>query len=457
MAVNLITDDIAFLAKKIQEDILPEYEPNSRILSEAKLAKRLNSTQNRVHRAIQHLTAEGLVYTKTGAGTYAGKQNDFVDNAESNLFHDSFCIPSSQSHLLYKKLRVSIPASGVQKVFWQKTINAFNDMNPFIQVIADFGNDKGLNADVFFTPVHSLGQNINTYKPLNPDMLKNFGFNEQELCPEICNLCKYKKELYGIPALRIKSATWVNQRILKHYGISTDQIKKPGDVFRIASLLEEKSNGRVIGTNYCGYHWHAGNYGFDIQRINGKLSLEWEKLMKFLREARVCFGRESLKSTFQSAVNAFNNEEMGILPYYLYNYPILKKKKNFMLIPYPLEKNGFTAEGMSVGCISKECSNTEEASMLLAFIASRKTQELLAQETPWCFSVRNDVLKIQKETSPFPRDAVQYSFDLREYYSLHDDFIFHELGPAINTESGKYFLGLQSIETTIQKLKDLAG
>ena len=179
--------------------------------------------------------------------------------------------------------------------------------------------------------------------------------------------------------------------------------------------------------------------------VKGRLKLDWEKLRCFLEDAKCYVGGECLRRCSQSSPELFNCGHMAFLTNYLYDYPALARDRGFALIPYPLTTDGFTAEGMSVGCVAPGCESLEEAYLLLAFIAGRGAQSpvregglvvVLGQPGP-CWSA-------QMAESPFPSGAVRHQLDLRCYYSFFDEFVFNKLGPAINTEAGKYFLGRQS-------------
>ncbi|MHC4874707.1 MAG: extracellular solute-binding protein [Planctomycetota bacterium] len=450
---------ISLLAERIKTEILPGIKPHSKLLSERKLAKQLDTTHNRVHRAIQMLTEEGLLYSKLGDGTYVkDKTSKSEFDLENELSFSPFEIGENGSHTPYKTLQVSVPigSSLIQRNFWQKVIDEFNNTHPFVKISVNFDNDEKITAeaDVAFISTHKLVTDNFAYQPLDMAMLENLGFNEKSLCLEICSACRNDEELYGIPALRNTAAVWVNSEILQKYDIATQNLKTPADIFKAAAEVEEKSGGEIIGTNYLGYHWHCANYGIDIKRENGNLNLDWEKIQNFLSDASQYIGKKQLQNTNDYVMRQFIEGKVAFYTNYMCYYPVFKKQnKNFSIIPYPLEENGYTAEGISAGCINKSSKNIEEAHMLLAFMASEKAQKIFADHTPCWLSVRNDVLQRQKETSPFPKGAIHYDFDIRESFPLFDRYIFADFGPMINTEAGKFFMKFQDLETTMNKLR----
>ena len=67
--------------------------------------------------------------------------------------------------------------------------------------------------------------------------------------------------------------------------------------------------------------------------------------------------------------------------------------------------------------------------------------------------MNENVLAEQKLSSPFRPGTIRYDFDSRSYYSQVDDLIFRHVATKFNIEAGKYFLGLQSIEQTLERLE----
>ena len=464
MRINSKESNIESLAKLIKNVILIEYKPDEKIMPERKLAARLNNTQSRVHRALKQLEKEEIVYSNVGDGTYLNnpdRKNKIEENIDidSEIFNDSFCFLSDIKHAPCKKLKINIPIKGsvFQRIFWQKVIDDFTLENPFMNVIVDYDGQDANDSDIDFVSVHSLKYNHSKFQPLDRNVLANYGFNEEELCPDITQTCMIKELLYGLPVLRVGSGVWINREILKNCNIDESDIQKPVDVFRLGNIAERESGGEIIGSNFNGSHWHACTYGFAAVRSGDELATDWNILGKYLTDFKPYIKKEYLKRNTHNCLDLFSKGKMAMYAYYLHNYQILMMKNNkFSLIPYPKQPTGFTPEGMSVGCITKKCRQVDTASILLAFMVSRRAQNLFAEYSYSWLSVRQDVLQQQKEKSPFPAKSVDYDYDPRRYYSFFDDFVFHELGPMIFSESSKYFLGLQDLDTTIKKLKDFA-
>ena len=458
--------------------------PGERLPTVRELAARMELNSNTIRKAYTRLETLGLLSTRHGVGTFVssgkvaladddkallrsrggdvprGRQNDSTTrqiDSQTEIHNDIFNISIASGDSLFKKLRVSIPVgeSVTQRKMWQRVIDVFLDKNPFVNVLVDFDYPCKFAPDVSFTSAHHLIANHADYQPIDAARLEAFGFSREELCPGICEPCAVDGELYGVPILRIGSAVWVNREMLKTFKLSPEGLATPGDVFEASRQIESRSKGRFWGVNYMGYHWHADNYGIDMWRRKGRIELSWPKFERFLNDAKRFVGREQLKRSLADSAERFRGGQAAIFTNYLhYHAAFSGGGKDLALIPYPLEKDGFTAEGMFVGCVSRGRSISDETYMLFAFMVSREAQELFADSDLCWFSVRPGVIERQRSTSPFPKGAVQYDYDQREYYSFFDSSINDDFGPTINTETGKCFAGLQDVETTIKALKE---
>ena len=212
-----------------------------------------------------------------------------------------------------------------------------------------------------------------------------------------------------------------------------------------------------MGVRYLGFIYHGAMYGIDIKREGNRLIFNKERVGKFLEETKPYIKkRHHFKSHDDTHEGLFLEGHYAIYPHFYASYQ-LEKGSRYTLspIPFPREKDGFGCEGMLMGCIAKESKYKEESLLLLSFLISEEGQRVFIEHLPNWLSVRKDVLKEQKGNSPFPEGSLLYDFDIRGYYSQIDPLIFIEYATRLNTEAGKFFLGLQGIEETIEKLEQV--
>ena len=93
--INLIgnwsreVDDMAYKYKKVAENLRQEiksgkYAPGELLPDQNQIAKHFNTTRITVHKALQILIVEGMIYSKRGSGTYVRK--DYAPDDHSNNF-----------------------------------------------------------------------------------------------------------------------------------------------------------------------------------------------------------------------------------------------------------------------------------------------------------------------------------------------------------------------------------
>ena len=440
---------------KIESEIIAgKYKPHQKLLSERKLAEKLNTTPTRVHRAIQRLVEKGYLYTKVGHGTFVSEVGG-IDSSGSDLLTSSLDI--HLPHMpAYKTIKVSIPVENdpYQVEMWKKVLDVFREKHPFMEVEADFEAKEDKRYDVFFTGPYQLRLYHKEMLPLNGEFLSKYELSPDELCEDILKLGRVNGALFGIPVLRNPALVSVNKDLLEKYGVKVDKIKKPGDLLRVGDIIEKRSGGRVMGTRYLGFIYHGAMYGIDIKREGNRLIFNKEKVRKFLEETKPYIKRHHFKSHDDTHEGLFLEGHYAIYPHFYGAYQ-LEKGSRYTLspIPFPRERDGFGCEGMFMGCIAKGSRYKEEALLFLSFLISEEGQRVFIEHSPNWLSVRKDVLKEQKGNSPFPEGALLYDFDIRGYYSQVDPLIFIEYSTRLNTEAGKFFLGLQGIEETIEKLE----
>lgn len=452
--------EIRELARRLRVELVDKCGPDEKMPSERKLASRFHTTQNRVHRAIQTLVAEGALQTKAKSGTYVS--GAVPSSPSSGEFDDHPLVaPRLLGMGANVGIRVCVPVGGSdeQKRFWMSVFEAFHEERPYVEIIPVFCHGQETvetqDHDVAVLIDQSLTVCRDAYEPLDWKLLASLGgAPEEEMSDGVLAPFRHGGRLYGVPLLRMTSSLWVNRKLLKSNGVSIADLKRPVDVFRVGRQIETSSDGELLGTNYRRYHWHASHYGFWIECENGRLRMDWKLLRRFLEEFRPCILKRHLRSDGDGGRKAFFEGRMAAFSDYLSFQPLAERSQAPLeMIGLPLEPGGFVNEVTCAGAVRKGCANMDIACELLAFLTTRKAQETMAGLAPNWLSTRKDVLAEQRSSSPFPDGSVVYDHDLRMYYTDSNDYIFKRFGPMINTQSAKYFLGLQDLDSTIENLR----
>ena len=439
---------------RIHDEVLGGYQPGQKIVPERKLALLLDTSQSRIHRAIELLSRQGLVQTRRGDGTYV------VDPANRVLAEDASLTPPQMQHHFRKvsklplQIRIPIGENLREQSMWQRAIAAYQRENPSIEVEIDFSTDgsRSANCDVTVVSAHHLHEHQGDFSVLNQSSLEQNGFRAAELLPHATTPCCYEGELLGMPVLRTTSILMANRRILDRFGIDPACFTKPVDLFRIGAEIETGSGGRIRGCNYYGLHWHLTLAGLQIGSGPGGAVSQPQKLARFLEDHRPFMREHHFKQTHLGQ-KLFLLGEFALRTDYSYLLPAAQLHDDLELIVLPRNPGGWAVEGMCVACMPRDCPGREEAYALLAFLASGTAQQQLVADDPHWLSVHPAVLEAQKTSAPFPAGAVQHDLDQRSFSVFRDRRSFQSIGPHLEAESEEYFLGRQDLETTLANMK----
>ena len=432
---------------EIEEKILTGIKKSSsnahksnRLLSERKLAELYSVSRAQVREAVKRLIKKKLLYNIPGSGTYINNGQDRVAVKKPN--YSMFSFPDI-GELETVKIRVKGLPQGQA---WEKVIKLFTEKYPFIELAA--GDDD--DVDVVFNKTFELSMKHEDFCEMNTVLLNKQGFIESELCPNILKSCEVNGKLLGIPILRTTAGLYANKKLMEEYGITSEQINDCDDIFKLGDMVEEQSNGKVIGTRYLGLIYHAALEGVAMECDRDKINFNSEKVRCFLEKIKPYIKKRHLTNP-DSQLSDFINDKCLFYPDFLAIYPSLKESNsNLEPINMPCKRDGFACEWMYLGSIHKNAQNPEEASLLLAFLTGTEAQEVFIEHLPYWLSVRTDILDEQKKILPLPEKMID--FDIRSYYSQLDSRMW-EAGPKINREVAKYFVNMQNLDETIEKIK----
>ena len=350
---------------EIEEKILTGIKKSSsnphksnRLLSERKLAELYSIPRTQVREAVKRLIKKKYLYNIPGSGTYINKGPKEVEIKE--ISHNMFSFPNFGG-LETVKIRVKgLP----QDHAWQKVIKLFYEKYPFVELT---DSEDGETYDLVFNKTFELNTNSEDFSEIDIELIKRQGFVKSELCPDILKSCEVNGKLLGIPILRTTASLYANKKLMEEYGITEEQINDCDDIFKLGEIVEEKSNGEVMGTRYLGFIYHAALEGLDMERDGNKINFNSEKARHLLEKIKPYITKRHLTNP-DSQLSALINDKCLFYPDFLAIYPELKNSNsNLILINLPHKKDGFSCEWMYLGAIPKNAANKEESKFIIDF------------------------------------------------------------------------------------------
>lgn len=437
-----------------------------RILSRPKLVKILGTTPSRVQQAISRLKTKGYVCSRQGAGVFLtrrGSQSLRGTGAVSASASPSVVAPLASfpvPHIpVLKRIRVSAPVGDDPRQIrmWERASAEFQREFPFLRVALCFDSSpKDRTHDLGFHAPASIHQLHDRLLPLNLSTLAKGGMKTDELCAGALELGKPigRPDLFALPVLRVTTMFVANRDLLERFGLAGESIGRPGDLLRLGSLIEERSAGHVFGFNYPNFTHYGALYGITVEEQEGRFVFDRDRVIRYLEELKPHIRPHHLQDEIPHAITPFCERRLGVFCTYTCLHPALGTalREAYQPMALPVEPGGFPTEGPVVGAVARESANAEESMLLLGFLASERGQRALVGEAPEWLAVHRGVLEEQGRSSPFPPGCIRYEFDLRSCYTQRNPRIFWGHGTTLNTETAKFFLGLQTIDETLDRM-----
>lgn len=443
--------------------------PHQRIRSRRDLARVLRTTESRVQQAIARLEKKGYLHARRGSGVYVTKRGlgangaTVVETAMASAPPAETTPPAPISFFphvpIFKTLRIEI--NGLQEPrqarMWRRALDAFHREAPFVTLDpCSQIKSPDETCQLRIHPVILLNGAFESFTTLNSAALAKGGLQPDRLCDGLLDLGRPAgaPELKGVPLLRATTILAFNRRLFKRHRLNEDAVRAPVDFFRAGSALEARSQGRVLGFNYLGCQHFCTFYGIEVRAEGERYGFDRARMARFLEELKPHIRYKHLETVRIETMERLAENALGICCAYLVSQPWLVERMGTAVgfLKLPLEPGGFVTESVCAAAIPQGAEHAEETMLLMGFLASERGQSLLVEENPEWLSVDRQVLEKQKTASPFPRGAVVYDFDPRSHYTQVNRRMYYEFVSMANTETAKFFLGLQGIEETLAKL-----
>lgn len=467
---NLLKTDAA---TELENEILhrlsqTDVRAHQKVLPGRELAELFGTSLSRVQRAIKRLEQRGYFRTRVGSGVYVTEKGAAAIRGPARA-ESAAGIPARtpvrSMHLIgiphvprFKTLDVHVPVyqEEHQVAMWTRVFDAFRRQFPFLRLNVCFDATTNQQmTDVCIQGIHALHQAPQIWTPLDRQVLVKAGAIESDLVEGILKLGQDPKtgRLLGLPLLRASSLIMVNQALLDKHGLGDTRPNTLIDLFRLGERLEINSNGRILGINFPGVSHYSRLYGVTVDEHDGRCDFDRDRMRRFLSECKPFMRPHHFECKNEVAWERFLNGQFGLFFWYWPIYPIVQEYiKRVESLPIPLLDGGVAPESVIIGSVNRNTRHAEEAMLLVGFLASETAQSLFTEQTPQWLSVHAHVLARQQASSPFAPGAVRYGFDPRSCYTELNPNLFMDYVAKQNTEAGKFFMGVQSLDETLDKL-----
>lgn len=428
------------ISTKIRELVLSSLSPGDRLPSEREIAELVDETHNRVHRALQILIEEGIVYS-------------------SGCRRGMFLL---SKHTVQSRFRVSTPkkipitfllpleAKSRQAQSWQRVCENFRLLFPLVEFNYLFDPvNRNQEADLYLTWPPLLDCSI--YKPLDADQILSEELKPGDLLTRILETGVQYGKQYAIPVLHSPAVFWGHRNLLTRSGLKISDFKEPVDFFRWGTQLDNM-NQCAMGFSFYGFIYHASQWGIEIEKKDGHFLMNKKKIAAFLTAIEPYVKSRHLPFTPYNFDKYFHRGQLALLAGYLHTLPI--NEQRFRLLGQPLLEDGFACQTAFMIAVGKRTKQMELITELIRFILSRSSQNILFYPEVR-FSVRKDLYFQQLEKIKRDEGVSIPHYDFRGFFSLLDIDFYCLCGDWLYAECANYLCGLTRLELALERMSSI--
>lgn len=418
---------ISKIAARIREEILPDLGAGDQIPSEQKISNLFGESYNRVHRALQMLIDEGLIFSSGG---------------RKGMFYTP-CYTKNQKRMKKKtvlKFATTANSYDPPNSILKRVFELFRMMEPFVE----FEVVNGMitpDADICFSWPPLI--DISVWKEI--DLSRIHAVSEM-IDGALAAGQQYGKQ-YAIPVLHSPASFWGHRNMLKRCGLKKEDFSSP-EVFLEWGKKMEESGLCVAGYGFPGFTFHACQYGLEFRRIGNEFHLKEEDIRKCFRALE---NLEREKCTVSPCLNydLFRRGQQGLYSGYLNSLPITEKR--FELLGMPRINNGYVCQSMFIAGIGKHTKYEDLGYEFLNFLLSERVQKLFL--TPRVnFSILDHVYRSQYSKLREETGVDIPPFDFRGVQMNVDPDLYSYIGNYIHLETILAFAGQKNVEQVIRNI-----
>jgi len=384
-------EQISRIARKIHQILQQECSPGERIASERSWAECLHVSHNRVHRALQMLETEGLIWSS------GGRRGLFLVSADA---------PARQAQRAVDlKLflpETVIPTSQMYQV-WRRICDRFHVSHPSVMLSITSQREE---ADVFLTWPPLLDTSNLQELPIEQLL------PDSETLPKIHYAGEWNGKCYALPVLHSPACFWGHRNILRHNGFLPSDFQDPLDFFRWGMKLNE-SRECASGFTFSGFTYHAAQWGVELKRNGKYFEAEPERLRTFLTEIVDMVPRANLLFSPHPNASYFHRGQMALMANYLHALPVTEMR--FALLGQPLRENGFAVHTAFMLSAAKRTKCIEDVYELMRFCLTEQVQKMFFMPIAH-FSVLEKLYRQQFDELTDMTSVCLPPFDPRGYF-----------------------------------------
>ena len=391
-------EQISLIARRIQLIVQKKYSPGTRIPAERFWAKRLNFSHNRIHRAMQMLEEEGILWSsggRRGIFLVSTGPKSFRTRAQGSL---NFFLPFelSQSSHMYQ--------------LWKRICDIFHISHPTINIEIRAEQNT---ADIHLTWPPLLDDTVFEELPV-----AELAFDDA-LLPGIFNAGELDRKCYGMPILQTPACFWGHRNILAKNDLFTPDFRDPLDFFRWGNLLNHVREC-ASGFSFYGFTYHVCQWGGEIRREGDNFLIAPEPLQCFFKELYDLVPRANLPYSPYPNSHFFHRGQQALVADYLHSLPLTEHR--FVLLGMPLRENGFAVHTSFMLSAKKNTPYIEEIHEFMRFCLSESVQKLFFLPKAH-FSVRKSLYEQQYAELSETTSVCIPPYDPRGFFpGLYADF-----------------------------------
>ena len=420
--------NISLIASRIRQEILCHYSPGDKIPSERKIASILKVSHNRVHRALQQLVEDCVIYS-TG-----GRRGMFYTSALSDS--------SGKARKSVKlKFAMAISETSLQYRSWKRVCELFHMIEPSVE-IQIVCNTVDVDADIYLTwlPLYDCSR----YRELDLSRIEAV----KDMVPGIISSGVQYGKQFGLPILHSPAVYWGHRNMLSKCGLKVEDFKDPMDYFRWGKILED-SRLCTFGNSFLGFIYHSCHWGVSYHREGDVFLMDPVQVRNYFEEikeiSREYFHLENVLQGFQ----LFHRGQQGLFPGYLNLIPLTERK--FQLLGQPLRNGGYSCQVAFMLAMGKYTEYEDIIYDFFRFLLSEHIQELFLRPEIK-FSVIDSVYREQHQIISDETGVSIPEFDPRGLMSLTDPDITAFIGRILYNETSEIVLGYKKMEKIIDTI-----
>lgn len=428
------------IGAKIRELVLCALSPGDRLPPEREIADLTGETHNRVHRALQILIDEGVVYS-------SGCRRGLFLLSKHQVQNKFRPVTPKKIPLTFL---LPLDAKSRQAQVWQRVCENFRLLFPQVEFNYLFDPvNFNREADLYLTWPPLLDCSL--YRPLDTDQILSEELKSGDLLQRVLDTGVQYGKQYAIPVLHSPSVFWGHRNLLTRSGLKISDFREPVDFFRWGTLLDNM-NQCAMGFTFYGFIYHASQWGVEIGKKDGHFLMSKEKLSTFLTAIEPYVKSPHLPFSPFNFNKYFCRGQLALLAGYLHTLPM--NEQRFQLLGQPLLDDGFACQTAIMLSVGKHTRQMELITELIRFILSRGSQNILFYPET-LFSVRKDLYFQQLEKVKSYGGISIPPYDFRGFLPQLDLDFYCLCGPWLYSECANYLCGFTHLELALDRMSSI--